>query len=79
MAKWATMDDIVKLLKKAAAIKDKVEPICNPDIIKFRGKTIGYGPCPKCYPDYNQPERSKRKDSCNEFHCKRCGALNTIR
>ncbi len=77
--KWATMDDIVKLLKKAASIKDKVEPICNPNIMYYKGKKIGRVPCPKCYPNYSQPERSKRKDSCNEFHCKRCGALNTIR
>ena len=35
-------------------------------------------------PDFNkhfchcQPERSKREDSCNEFYCKRCGALNSM-
>jgi|GEM_PF-4134256 hypothetical protein len=31
------------------------------------------------YELHNQPERSKREDSCKKFHCKRCGALNTIR
>jgi len=49
---WASMDQIVKLLKKAAQIKDKTEPICNRNCIKYRGRKIGYAPCPKCYPNW---------------------------
>ena|ERR1700691_1451142 len=58
-------DAIIELLRKAAAIKDVVEPICQKKIT-YQGKDYGYAMCVKCYPI--QPERSKRED----LDCKNC-------
>lgn len=41
---------IIKVLKKAASIKDKFEPICNTSL-RYYGKKLQYRMCMKCYPD----------------------------
>jgi hypothetical protein len=58
-------DKIIKLLKKAALIKDKIEFRCNKDLRYDRSKKDHFM-CLKCYP--NQPERSKRED----LNCENC-------
>jgi hypothetical protein len=70
--KMTITEQIVRLLRKAGSIKDRIEPLCNKDnVTKVRGKNI-YLSCKVCYPI--QPERSKREDSqkcemrCSE-HC----------
>ena len=66
---------IIKVLKKAGAIKDRIEPICSKEL-NYPTKNKGYFMCLKCYP--NQPERSKREDAHCAMRCsEHCG--NTVR
>jgi len=41
-------EKIIKILRVAGSIKDRIEPICNKSL-RWYGKKKGYAMCVKCY------------------------------
>lgn len=62
------IDKIIIVLRKAAAIKDVINPLCGKHLIYY-GRTMGYSLCIKCYPDQKDLDKKcfKRCDFCCEY------------
>ena len=52
-----TEDMMRELLRKAGAIKDKIMPLCDKKALFYRGRTKGWEPCFKCYPELRKTHK----------------------